>query len=229
MKFLKIFLLMSLLSLVACSGNKKDAEEVQGENTSEEISEDADFVVDADDEDLFEDEDESYEEDGEEIEVADSSEEVEVMEESGDEMGEEVVMEEEAPMRSAPEIEVAGNGTYTVKSGETMMMIAFKIYGDYTMWRKVANMNPGVDANSLSAGTVLKYSAPVNKFNWSPSGEPYLIKRNDTLGSISNDKYGTSSKWKDIWNNNRPLIKDPNLIFAGFTIYYVPGRDVASN
>ena len=40
---------------------------------------------------------------------------------------------------------------------------------------------------------------------------------------------GGAINWKNIWNNNKPLIRDPNKIFAGFTLYYLEnGRDVAS-
>ena len=56
------------------------------------------------------------------------------------------------------------------------------------------------------------------------------LRTGDTLGKISNNVYGTFSKWQSIWNNNRPLIKDPNKIYAGFTLYYLEdGRDVASS
>ena len=56
-----------------------------------------------------------------------------------------------------------------------------------------------------------------------------VIKRGDTLGTISSDTYGTMKFWRNIWDNNRPLIKDPNVIFAGFTIYtpILQARDVA--
>jgi hypothetical protein len=56
------------------------------------------------------------------------------------------------------------------------------------------------------------------------NGESYLIKKGDTLGLISNDVYGTTRKWKKLWENNRQLIKDPNRIYAGFYLYYVPER-----
>ena len=61
-----------------------------------------------------------------------------------------------------------------------------------------------------------------------PNGTPYMVKTGDTLQIISMDKYGTTRKWKSIYENNRPLIRNPNLIFAGFTIYYQPTRDLAS-
>jgi nucleoid-associated protein YgaU len=42
------------------------------------------------------------------------------------------------------------------------------------------------------------------------------------------EKYGTTRKWKKIYKNNEPLVRDPNLIFAGFTLYYLPQRKLAS-
>jgi nucleoid-associated protein YgaU len=50
----------------------------------------------------------------------------------------------------------------------------------------------------------------------------------ETLGTISSDKYGTPVKWRKIYDNNRPLIKNPNTIYAGFTLYYIPEREIAS-
>ncbi len=131
---------------------------------------------------------------------------------------------------SAPMIdEVGGMGEYTVEKNETLMMVAFKIYGDYSMWRKISAQNGGV--KMIKEGTVLKYERPLEVFTWAPEGNKYLIKNGDTLGSISDTSYGTVKYWKDIWNNNKPLIKNPNKIFAGFTIFtpIIEGRDVANN
>ena len=109
------------------------------------------------------------------------------------------------------------------------MLIAFKVYGDYGKWKKILEKNPNLKGKALRAGMKIDYGAPDAKFDWKPQGLPHLIKRGDTLGTISKDKYGTSKKWKTIWTNNKPLIKDPNLIFAGFTLYYVPtGKELAS-
>jgi nucleoid-associated protein YgaU len=116
--------------------------------------------------------------------------------------------------------------TYKVQKGDTMMMIAFKIYGDYHKWKDLRAWNK--DVKKIGDGMELKYMVPEQKFGWQPSGLPYLIKTADTLGTISQDKYGTPKKWKSIYENNRPLIKNPNLIFAGFTVYYQPARSLAS-
>lgn len=110
----------------------------------------------------------------------------------------------------------ASNGSYTVKKGDTLMWIAFKVYGDYGRWREIARMN-NLSSYELPAGTKLKVGS--SNFEWSPQGNPYLIVRGDTLGKISDKVYGQIRYWKAIYENNRPMIKDPNLIFAGFTIY----------
>jgi len=117
---------------------------------------------------------------------------------------------------------------YKIQKGDTLMMIAFKIYGDYHKWKDMKKWNMEKLKTKMNPGDSLKYITPEKAFTWQPSGLPYVTKTGDTLGIISKDKYGTPKKWKSIYENNRPLIQDPNLIFAGFTIYYVPVRDVAS-
>lgn len=137
---------------------------------------------------------------------------------------------EEAPIISETP-EISPTLEYTVQKNETLMLIAFKIYGDYEQWKQLANLNSDVlkQGTTLREGMTLKYLAPVEQFVWNPEGQPYLIKTGDTLGHISDHVYQTSRKWKLLWDNNRPLIKDPNKIFAGFTIYYPDlNRDVAS-
>lgn len=129
---------------------------------------------------------------------------------------------------SAPQIELSGEeAVYTVQKNETLMMIAFKLYGDYGKWKELSALN---GKTAVVAGTQIKYNKPSDEFNWAPDGNPYLIKSGDTLGTISDTTYGTTKHWKDIWQNNKPLIRDPNKIFAGFTIYtpLIEGRDVAN-
>lgn len=162
------------------------------------------------------------------IELADSDE----FSEDSEESGEDVVagnLEVEDEQSSAPQIELSGEeAVYTVQKNETLMMIAFKLYGDYTKWRELSALN---GRSNVEEGMQIKYNKPSQEFSWSPDGNPYLIKSGDTLGKISDTTYGTTKHWKDIWQNNKPLIRDPNKIFAGFTIYtpLIDGRDVANN
>lgn len=202
-----------------CSGNKKGQ---QGENipTVENSAEETDLFADGD-KDLF------VEEENKDL----AAKEEPVKTEEAPAVAEEQapVIQEEAPVVADSPALTGDMGTYNSEKGDTLMLISFKLYGDYRKWKQIRDANPGININDLAAGTLLKYPKPAVEFTWQPKGLPYLIKRGDYLGSISLDKYGTYKRWKDIWNNNKPMIKDPNLIFAGFTIYYIPDdRNLAS-
>lgn len=112
--------------------------------------------------------------------------------------------------------------TYTVQKGETLMQIAFKLYGDLSKWKSLKELNQSnLSGGTLKRGSKIKYYVPETPFAWNPQGTPYLIKSGETLGTISNTVYQTPKKWKKIWENNRPLIKNPDRIYAGFTLYYL--------
>jgi nucleoid-associated protein YgaU len=212
------FLLISLLILSSCSGSKsaqkvdENSPDVELSNTDEEIGTDESASVENEGESAL---------DTEENQVTSNDEEIQINDETSEnqEIGD-------------PEAYQPGEQKqYVVQKNETLMLIAFKLYGDYGKWKNLVNQNPGLvrEGNIVKAGTVLNYQAPASEFVWSPTGNPYLIKNGDTLGTISKDVYQTVSKWKLLWENNRPMIKDPNKIFAGFTLYYVDGREVASD
>ena len=221
MKGLNLIVLLAVLtSLVACSNNRKKAKDANqvAESTSSTLTDDADFIVDSEDEDLL---------------LADESgtESFGLTPQPAEPAADPLLADSFAQdsMSAAPMIATSGNmGSYTVEAGDTLMLVAFKLYGDYRKWREIAQMNPGVNGERLAAGSVLSYDMPVQRFEWTPKGLPYLVKRGDTLGTISNDKYGTIKRWREIYDNNQPMIRDPNLIFAGFTLYYQTDRDVAS-
>lgn len=111
---------------------------------------------------------------------------------------------------------------YTVQKGDTLMRIAFNLYGDISKWKDVYEMNKGTlkDASQLSPGMTLKYDKPASEPAIEKNGDPYLIKKGDTLGTIADDIYAKRSKWKKLWENNKTLIRDPNKIYAGFYLYY---------
>jgi nucleoid-associated protein YgaU len=117
--------------------------------------------------------------------------------------------------------------TYKVKKGDTLMWISFKLYGDHQRWREILKRNPILNQNRLTVGDELEYETPSPKFVRIKNGSPYRIIRGDTLGKISKKLYGTNQKWRGLWNNNLQMIQDPNIIFAGFTIFYPNVKELA--
>jgi nucleoid-associated protein YgaU len=214
------WLVVLCMGLVACSGSKS-AQKVDEEVPQIELSDADEFIENPVEEPVLT---ESYEEPI--ISDAPIAPEAPVVEDTAV-----VIAPEEAAPVVTTVVEAGTEKQYTVQKNETLMLIAFKLYGDYEKWKELANYNSDKlnGATTLKEGMVLRYSAPADEFVWNPEGLPYLIRTGDTLGLISNNVYQTTKKWKLLWENNRPLIKDPNKIFAGFTIYYPEsGREVAS-
>ncbi len=230
MKLVPWMVLLSL-TLVSCSGSKS-SQPVKEETPQVELSDADEFIENPS---------------GEPAAVAESTEEDPTAEASPEvaatetDPAAELVIEDETPSDkpAATTSTYAKASTslsdnmmeYKVQKNETLMMIAFKLYGDYGWWKKLAGWNTEKlkGGQIVRTGQTLKYMAPSEEFVWNPQGLPYLIRTGDTLGIISKSVYQTPKKWKLIWENNRPLIKNANLIFAGFTIYYLEnGREVAS-
>lgn len=112
--------------------------------------------------------------------------------------------------------------TYSVKAGDTLMKIAFTIYGDIDRWKDLRDWNQGAirNASHLKVGTRLTYETPMRPFNAEELSHSYLIKQGDTLAGIADEVYGRKMKYRKLQRYNQKLIKNPNRIFAGFTIFY---------
>jgi hypothetical protein len=107
------------------------------------------------------------------------------------------------------------------------MKIAFEYYGDLLKWREIYQKNQaliGDNASRLEPGLILKIDGR-EYVMVERNGKPYLIVRDDTLTKISKKVYGTPANWRELWQNNRQLIRHPDRIYAGLTLYY---RDLES-
>lgn len=233
MKLTPWLVLISLIS-VSCSGSKS-AQKVDSDTPQIELSDADEFIENpaeeagSDDPTTAENTEAPLEESPDALAAADTAPESvtspePLVQESSLENATPVVAASEMPSQNS---DAGSTKTYSVQKNETLMMIAFKLYGDYGKWKELANLNGGI--STVRAGMNLKYTVPAEEFVWNPQGNPYLIRTGDTLGGISKQVYQDLKKWKLLWENNRPLIKDPNKIFAGFTIYYLEnGREVAN-
>lgn len=48
-----------------------------------------------------------------------------------------------------------------------------------------------------------------------PSHEYYEVQKGDSLSKIAKDRYGDASKWKMIYEANKNLLKNPDIIHPG--------------
>jgi nucleoid-associated protein YgaU len=54
------------------------------------------------------------------------------------------------------------------------------------------------------------------------SGKTYVVVKGDSLSKIAQREYGDANKWRTIYEANKDLINDPDLIYPGQELK-VPG------
>lgn len=117
------------------------------------------------------------------------------------------------PAQPQPAIKANSDGTYTVKSGDTLGVIA-SAFG--TTYQNLAKLNNISNPNVISVGQVLKVkgNAPVaskpKEIKPAQTTQTYTVKYGDTLGTIA-QRYGTT--YQAIASLNG--ISNPNRIYVG--------------
>ncbi|MFH2000407.1 MAG: LysM peptidoglycan-binding domain-containing protein [Planctomycetota bacterium] len=121
---------------------------------------------------------------------------------------------------------------YKVQKGDSFMSIARALLGDERQCKHLMAANPNVDSMSLQIGQKLliprktaessKNASSKPESTAQPSvagadrvGKEYVVKSGDTLVTISLAIYGTSSKWKKIYEANRAVIANPDMLSVG--------------
>lgn len=69
-------------------------------------------------------------------------------------------------------------------------------------------------SNVQSGGSSTAPAAP-GPVATSGSGKTYVVVNGDSLSKIAKREYGDASKWRRIYEANKDLIKDPDLIYPG--------------
>ena len=83
----------------------------------------------------------------------------------------------------------------------------------------VANVNK--ENANYAAATYTKPAKPSQPAPSTPKPAPesqyntYTVKSGDTLSGIALSQLGNASRWREIYNLNKDIIKDPNLIYPG--------------
>ena len=58
-----------------------------------------------------------------------------------------------------------------------------------------------------------------------PAYGTYTVQKGDNLGGISMKVYGTSKRWKQIFEANQDVLKDPNRLKAGQVLRIPKGQE----
>ena len=102
--------------------------------------------------------------------------------------------------------------TYTVMTGDYLWRIAGmkEMYGDPYAWMRIYTSN-----KDLIKNPDLIYPQQIFKIPRDVGPNEYLVVRGDFLAKIAglSNVYGSTFKWNKIYEANKDVIEDPNLIY----------------
>ncbi len=122
--------------------------------------------------------------------------------------------------------ENSNDNSYEVKRGDNLWKIAEEKYNDGFAWTKIAKENNIKNPSILVVGQKLKM--PKNEEttkitsnvteNKHIDGGEYKVAKGDNLWKIAVKTYGDGYQWIKIWQANKPVIRNPNLLEIGMTL-----------
>ena len=74
---------------------------------------------------------------------------------------------------------------------------------------------PKPDFSNVQSGGSSTAPAAPQPTGTSGTGKTYVVVKGDTLSAIAKREYGNANKWRTIYEANKDVIKDPDLIYPG--------------
>lgn len=126
-----------------------------------------------------------------------------------------------------------GDAFYVVRAGDTLALIASKIYGNPKMYKELADLNGIGSPYRIYPGDEVRFNASNKKaiaFAKKLSGSKKTVKvqAGDTLSSIAQKVFGDPTAWKTLAAYNKDKISNPNRISRGMVLAYVDFGDGAA-
>lgn len=108
----------------------------------------------------------------------------------------------------------------TVKDQETRekaVLVVGNVEGVARVDDRLRVARAGADFSGVSGGasTTVAHGSPGSGGNGDWSSRTYTVKSGDTLSKISKDVYGDAGKYPQIFEANKPMLKDPDKIYPG--------------
>ena len=72
---------------------------------------------------------------------------------------------------------------------------------------------PKPDFSDVQAGSSSRAPSETNG-----GGRSYVVTKGDSLSAIAQREYGDANQWRRIYEANRDVIKNPDLIYPGQTL-----------
>jgi len=108
------------------------------------------------------------------------------------------------------------SSVYEVQRGDSLWKIAQKKYNDGYKWTEIARINnlDEVNASNLEVGQKLNLP-DLQGFDLPTE---HIVTSGESLSKLALNYYGDMFAWEKIWNANKTVIEDPNLIDIGMKL-----------
>lgn len=109
---------------------------------------------------------------------------------------------------------------HTVVKGDTLWGIARKYYGNGARYKEIFNANKAKikNPNLIYPGQVFVIPGVDAKETTAPKAKTYKVVKGDYLRKIAKQFYGNEMDWPKIYNANKSIIKNPDLINIGMVL-----------
>ncbi len=140
-----------------------------------------------------------------------------------------------------PTLDMAAPLSHRIANGETLDVIAKRLYGRASAASEILAANPGLNPRRMKVGTELKLPRPptlkskatteaaaVSRPSSVSSGTGavapvssaavHVVRSKDSLGSIARSRYGSENAWRKIYDANRDKLKSPDKLVVGMKL-----------
>lgn len=131
------------------------------------------------------------------------------------------VVNKQLPLTTPTDSLEVGSNNYEVQKGDSLWKISENMYGVGYKWTEIAKANKLQNASIIEVGQKLvlpeisKVSADVKVESKSIT---YTVKFNDSLWKIAISEYGDGNNWVQIWDLNKNIISNPNVLEVGMIL-----------
>ncbi len=132
-----------------------------------------------------------------------------------------------SPKRNAAEIADHHVRFVEVRAGESLSSICAREYGDQSLASALANYNGIADPDLVQQGRRLRVPDPIvlgarpakpRPTASDPRYASYTVKPGESLSEIASRLLKSARRWRELYDLNRDVIRDPDSVEAGTTI-----------
>jgi nucleoid-associated protein YgaU len=138
---------------------------------------------------------------------------------------EEVAMQDSTSSAPVSYTTPTSTDEYVVQPGDTLSIIAKKLYNNAGRWQELASLNNLGQSQTIYPGDKIQFDSADSHAasymeQFANSMQTVTVERGDSLSSISQRLFSNGGAWKYLYQLNAEKISNPDQIFVGQVLSY---------